>query len=306
MDRAASGHAGGAIVLVSSKLVWIRRAKEATALVFAAAVTSGAAGQTPPTEPKEPRSDPGRSTLEAPIGLRVAAEIDPPLSRLVDRLEDASYAGREEATERLLEDTFDNAQLYAVLRGDLSPEQRHRLLTVVCQRLLGAPRGAVGIAYPGARVQPVSGRPFEIVVTDLLPDLPAQHLLMIGDRITHVDGRALQDARHFIVSVQSKAPGEFIRLRLNRVKRDEHEERVRDEQGQLVYETLEVELQLGSVENLRDANGNPPAQKSPVVLLRKDEALQATLRFAPRPRLIKIRGQPIQSDGPETEAREIR
>lgn len=290
--------------MVSSKLVWIRRAKEATALVFAAAVTSGAAGQTPPTEPKEPRSDPGRSTLEAPIGLRVAAEIDPPLSRLVDRLEDASYAGREEATARLLEDTFDNAQLYTVLRGDLSPEQRHRLLTVVCQRLLGAPRGAVGIAYP--RVQPVSGRPFEIVVTDLLPDLPAQHLLMIGDRITHVDGRPLQDGHHFIISVQSKKPGEPIRLTLNRAKSDENQERIRDEQGQLVYETLEVELQLGSVENLRDANGNPPAQKSPVVLLRKDEALQATRRFAPRPRLIQIRGQPIQSDGPETEAREIR
>lgn len=281
--------------MVSSKLVWIRRAREATALVFAAAVTSGAAGQTPPTEPKEPRSDPAR----------LAAEIDPPLSRLVDRLEDASYAGREEATERLLEDTFDNAQLYAVLkRGDLSPEQRHRLLTVVCQRLLGAPRGAVGIAYP--RVQPVSGRPFEIVVTDLLPDLPAQHLLMIGDRITHVDGRALQDAQHFIVSVQSKAPGEFIRLRLNRVKRDEHEERVRDEQGQLVYETLEVELQLGSVENLRDADGNAPREESPLVELRKDEALQATLKYAPRPRLIQVRGQPTPTAAPEPEVGEIR
>lgn len=291
--------------MVSSKLVWIRRAREATALVFAAAVTSGAAGQTPPTEPKEPRSDPARSTLEAPNALRVAAEIDPPLSRLVDRLEEASYTGREEATERLLEDTFDNAQLYAVLkRGDLSPEQRHRLLTVVCQRLLGAPRGAVGIAYP--RVQPVSGRPFEIVVTDLLPDLPAQHLLMIGDRITHVDGRALQDAHHFIISVQSKAPGEFIRLRLNRVKRDEHEERLRDEQGQLVYETLEVELQLGSVENLRDADGNAPREESPLVRLRKDEALQATLKYAPRPRLIQVRGQPTPTAVPEPEVGEIR
>ncbi len=287
--------------MVSSKLVWIRRAREATALVFAAAVTSGAAGQTPPTEPK----DPARSTLEAPNALRVAAEMDPPLSRLVDRLEEASYTGREEATERLLEDTFDNAQLYAVLkRGDLSPEQRHRLLTVVCQRLLGAPRGAVGIAYP--RVQPVSGRPFEIVVTDLLPDLPAQHLLMIGDRITHVDGRALQDAHHFIISVQSKAPGEFIRLRLNRVKRDEHEERVRDEQGQLVYETLEVELQLGSVENLRDADGNAPREESPLVRLRKDEALQATLKYAPQPRLIQVRGQPTPTAVPEPEVGEIR
>ena len=291
--------------MVSSKSVWIRRAREATALVFAAAVTSGAAGQTPPTEPKEPRSDPARSTLEAPNALRVAAEIDPPLSRLVDRLEEASYTGREEATERLLEDTFDNAQLYAVLeRGDLSPEQRHRLLTVVCQRLLGAPRGAVGIAYP--RVQPVSGRPFEIVVTDLLPDLPAQHLLMIGDRITHVDGRALQDAHHFIISVQSKAPGEFIRLRLNRVKRDEHEERLRDEQGQLVYETLEVELQLGSVENLRDADGNAPREESPLVRLRKDEALQATLKYAPRPRLIQVRGQPTPTAVPEPDVGEIR
>ncbi len=223
----------------------------------------------------------------------------------MDRLEEASYTGREEATERLLEDTFDNAQLCAVLeRGDLSPEQRHRLLTVVCQRLLGAPRGAVGIAYP--RVQPVSGRPFEIVVTDLLPDLPAQRLLMIGDRITHVDGRALQDAHHFIISVQSKAPGEFIRLRLNRVKRDEHEERLRDEQGQLVYETLEVELQLGSVENLRDADGNAPREESPLVRLRKDEALQATLKYAPRPRLIQVRGQPTPTAVPEPEVGEIR
>ena len=282
----------------------VQREAFLAALVVAAAVTIGAAGQTPPTDPPKPRSDPGRSTVAGRIDLRVAVEIDPRLSRLVERLEDASYTGREEATERLIEDGFDNAQIYAVLaRRELSLEQRHRLLTIVCQRLLETPRGAVGIAFSPP---PGPGHPFEIVVRDLLPDLPARHVLMIGDRITHVDGRPLQDGHHFIISVQSKKPGEPIRLTLNRAKRDENQERVRDEQGQLVYETLEVELQLGSTEKLRDADGNPPREEGPVVSSRKAEALQATLRFAPRPRLIQIRGQPTPTAAPEPKVREIR
>ena len=71
-------------------------------------------------------------------------EVPPALRDLVGRLSSDVYDDREAATVRLLEERFELRQLLAVLqRDELTLEQRHRLLTVVREHLIGTPRGAL-------------------------------------------------------------------------------------------------------------------------------------------------------------------
>jgi hypothetical protein len=247
--------------------------------VFAAVLAGAAAaawGQAPP--PDDDLGLPGVAQLRA-------IQIPPDLAALVRQLGDASYATREAATAELLAATFDNNEIYAVLAQlPLTPEQRHRLLSVVRERLLNAPRGAVGIKIDSrARMQ---GR---IVVEELLPDLPARRVLQVGDCITHLDGRALTDWNDFVDRVQSGVPGQKITLTVQRRitgPKPADDARIGAEEPR--YEELEIELALGSADRLIDPATGLPQQGGSVVSRRVREADLAMIRFGSMPRLLRI------------------
>jgi hypothetical protein len=215
-----------------------------------------------------------------------AIEIPPGLASAVGRLGDPSYAAREQATAELLYGPFENAALYAVLaQRTLTTEQRHRLLSVVMERLLNTPRGAVGIKVD-ARWQQKN----QIVIEELLPDLPARDVLQVGDRITHLQGRPLEDWDAFVDTVQSSVPGAKITLTVERVVSGRRPER-RDVEGEAAepqYERIEVELELGSADHLLDPATGRPQRGGPVVRRREREADLAMMRFGSMPRLLQI------------------
>ncbi len=203
---------------------------------------------------------------------------------LVARLDHPCYREREAATQALQDGPDDQRQLYAVLaREALSVEQRHRLLAVVRQRLLNTPRGALGIRM--LFEQPDANQPGGSVIMDLLPDFPAERVLQLGDRITHVDGNPLNAPNDLIHRVQARRPGDEVQLVVNRVRRDGAGRPLLNEARQPQYETLEIGIVLASAELLKQFG----SRKSEVESIREAEADWAMTLFAPRPALIEIR-----------------
>jgi hypothetical protein len=221
---------------------------------------------------------PGAAELEA-------IAIAPGLTALVDRLGDPSYAAREEATAELLRGPFHNDELYAVLTQiALTAEQRHRLLSVVRERLLHTPRGAVGIKVDRRWL------PGQIVIEELLPDLPGREVLHVGDRITHLRGVPLESWEAFVDEVQTSLPGTKIMVSVERLASGRRPTR-RDDAGEAAepqYDRLEIELSLGSADQLVDPVTGRPQSGSPVLVRRKREADLAMMRFGGVPKLIQV------------------
>lgn len=203
---------------------------------------------------------------------------------LVARLNHPCYREREAATQALQDGRDNRRQLYAVLaREPLSAEQRHRLLALIRQRLLNAPRGALGISMLFER--PDANQPSGSVIMDLLPGLPAERVLQLGDRITHVDGNPLNARNDLIHRVQARRPGDEVQLVVNRVRRDGDGRPLLNQARQPQYETLEIGIVLASTELLKQFD----SRKSEVESMREAEADWAMTLFAPRPALIKFR-----------------
>lgn len=226
-------------------------------------------------------------------------QIDPALRALVQQLEDPSFEVREQATRKLVEMAPDKMQLYAMLApsSDLSPEQRYRLLAALREYLLNSPRGAVGISMEP--VMQMMGGPIEIRVTDLLPGLPAERVLKIDDRITHVDDQPLFANDDLQFRVQCKRPGDKVTLTIKRPRPDANAaDAGRDANRPVHFDTLRVELELGSAELLREFNERRPLplnQALPVSPTRVEsmriaQARQAEQYLAPRPRTVVVTG----------------
>jgi hypothetical protein len=214
-----------------------------------------------------------------------AVQLPAGLVELVERLGDTVYTSREAATAKLLAGVFDNEQLYAILvQLQLSAEQRHRLLSIIRDRLINTPRGAVGIKVDRRWL------PDQIVIEELLPDLPAQEVLEVGDRIMHLEGQRLESWDAFVEAVQTRPPGSKISVTVERVVAGRRPPRV---QVQAVapdvrYETLQIELALGSADRLLDPRTGRPQGGGPVALRRQREADQALSRFSGEPKVIKV------------------
>lgn len=205
--------------------------------------------------------------------------VDPELLSAVADLNSDSYATRELATERLLDVPHENIEFYALLaRQELTTEQRSRLLMIVRQRLIQAPRGAVGIS-----MMPHHGRDgrVQIEVTDIIEGLPAERVLEVGDRITHLNGRPLDSPDQLTVRVQSRRPGEQVMLTLLRPRRNEHGRPLKGVDD-VIHDELHIELTLGSMEVLERAGGNVRVRHSGVEQLRRQKAKAVMERFSPR------------------------
>ncbi len=258
-------------------------------LVMAASLAAAASGQVSLDQPgAAPAAGDG---AEADGGRTRAVSADRAVETfelLIAHLDDPSYAARQEASARLLDRAFCIEQIQQGLsRRDLSPEQRHRLLAVYSQRVLNTPRGALGITMP--RAQPAAaGQPVEVIVSNLLPGLPAERVLKRGDRIGRIDGSPLMSNTDLLRQVQSKRPGDEVVMTVRRIRRDKEGVPVVDEALQPVYEELTVRVVLCSAELLDQFQTGPPRRPNPVQQARQKQVADARSNFAARPRLIEF------------------
>jgi hypothetical protein len=221
--------------------------------------------------------------------------FDARLLELVALLDDPAFDVRERAMDDLLERRFDNLQLCALLsRDSLSLEQRHRLLFVLCDQIENTPRGALGISMRIGNL--VNGRP-GVEITDFVPGLPAERVLHVGDRITHIDGRPIATQEDLIILVQTRRPGEDIHLVVDRPVRDDRGNELRDPNGAPRFQTLQVSFPLGSAAELVDPRtGRSSAINSAVAQHRRLEAQAARRRYGGKPLELTIRSTDGHAD----------
>ncbi len=211
-------------------------------------------------------------------------QIDERLRLCIERLGDPTYAVREAATVRLLTGEFARRQIYAALSWlDLSGEQRYRVTTAVQDNLLLTPRGAVGIS-----VNQRFRRENKIVVEQLLPDLPARDVLHIGDRITHLQGEPLPNWRAFVKEVQTRAPGAKITVTVERLISARRPARRQIGAEEPKFATMDIEIELGSAEMLRDPMTGTIQRTGDVFQRLQAEAREIAGTFAPQAKQIKV------------------
>ncbi len=223
--------------------------------------------------------------------------VDPALAELVALLDDAMFGARENAMQRLLSGHVDRSQICKMLAGtDLSLEQRHRLLALLRYDLLHTPRGAIGILIDRRKL------PNEIIIEQLIENLPAIEVLEPGDRITHLDGRPAPEWGSFRRSIEARKPGEKVSITIERLPPNDPDaaaDNAADAAEDMRVQILNFELAIGSADLLLDpATGQ--VELSRVQTTRARGANQAVLRFAPQPRLIEFRPQTAAEAEPES------
>ncbi|MDG1899301.1 MAG: PDZ domain-containing protein [Phycisphaerales bacterium] len=188
--------------------------------------------------------------------IRMVGEQD--YVELVGLLDSSDWNERESATWRLARATADVPDIRierSLGQEGLSLEQVMRLLRVMEIRLLHAPRGALGIQMPMNRV----ARPGDILrieprgvgVSAVIPGLPAEKILQVGDVITHINGIPLEDREDLARIVQQHWPDDVLALRINRMLPGQQGIEPQDRE----VERLELEITLGSTAVLRRSGG---------------------------------------------------
>lgn len=221
------------------------------------------------------------------------------LRTVVRQLEHPSWAQREAATRKLSEIVDENVNaLYVFLEDSrMSPEQRYRLLQVYGDKLINRPRGALGIS-----MDPRPGRIGEgVTIIALVPGMPAEKVLSVGDRIRRIAGAPIHSMDDLRWAVQTKRPGDLVLLTIDRPKVDENGLRVFDANNELVYETMQVEFELGSLDELNEINGGR-VDTTTILQQRQQQVAEAIEMFGPPVREIVVRNKEamIQAmvDGP--------
>jgi len=188
--------------------------------------------------------------------------VDPELARLVASLDDPSFAVREQAEAAILVRRAPLSAMLALLsREDLSAEQRQRLVGVVSEQVERIPRGALGIRMDTAR-EVGQG----VVVSGFVEGMPAAHVLEAADRIVAIDDAPTPTTTQLIGAVQRRLPGEVVRLRIHRG-------------GAAV--PIEIDVVLGSVEQLEQDANDPLARQNPVLAERTAFIAELRRRFGP-------------------------
>lgn len=204
--------------------------------------------------------------------------VDPELARLVASLDDPSFAAREEAEAAILVRRAPLSSMLAVLsREDLTAEQRQRLVGVVSEQVERIPRGALGIRMDTAR-EVGQG----VVVSGFVEGMPAAHVLEPGDRIVAIDDAPTPTTTQLIGAVQRRLPGEVVRLRVHRAG---------------APDPMELDVVLGSVEQLEQDANDPLARQNPVLAERTAFIAELERRFGP-PTITLLAGTSAKVDAP--------
>jgi hypothetical protein len=142
--------------------------------------------------------------------------VDPELVRLARELDAQAFAERRAAREAIMARKPAPDELMALLlRKDLGDEARHQLVGILRNRILTAPRGALGI-----RMENAAERDGGVRVTGLVPGMPAEKVLKPGDIIRQVNDTVLRNTLDLVNAVQSLPPGVEIRVVVKRVRAD--------------------------------------------------------------------------------------
>ncbi|MCH2147864.1 MAG: PDZ domain-containing protein [Phycisphaerales bacterium] len=170
---------------------------------------------------------------------------------LVARLDSQQWSERELATYELAHvgSGVTSKEIEARLDAEgLTLEQVVRLLRAIEIRLLHSPRGAVGIQM--ALNQPGDDdAPDGVLIRAVIPNMPAEGLIEVGDVITHIDGVQLRNQEDLAMVVQRHWPGDLLPFRVLRpsVAPD-------GSFGELVEVTFD--LTLGSTEQLKASSSS--------------------------------------------------
>lgn len=205
---------------------------------------------------------------------KVAAVAVPnEVRRLIGQLAVDDFVLRTDATMKLRRNPAPDESLMAVLaQGGLLEEQRVRLLGILEWRILNRSRGAVGVRMT---TRPLGQAPEGIEISEVLPGLPAERVLKVGDVLQRLDGRRAVRNEDLILQVQQMRPGEKIVVDLLRPVGEPEP----GKGGELVkgvggrwYERVEVEIVLGSYEQLnedpRQANAETRRRENYVAVVR--------------------------------------
>lgn len=191
-------------------------------LIAAALFCHAAHAQTPPDAAQQALAPAAASPPLTP------AQVDD----LVAKLESDDATARVHAGTTLGSGVASLADLErALLRDDLTAEQRHRLMAAAYACFGQEPRGAMGVSFGSAPDRP------GVYIGRTEPAFDANTKLRPGDRIETIDGVRLEDGDHGIAVIQSHTPGDELALGIER-------------NGQL----LDVTLVLGSRSTLKDAS----------------------------------------------------
>lgn len=92
-------------------------------------------------------------------------------------------------------------------RGDLTPEQRRRLLAAAFERFRDpSGRAGMGVAFDFVALE--NG----LRLGTIVPDFPAAAVLRQGDRVLKFDGVSLRDREHAIAMIVARDPGDEVSL----------------------------------------------------------------------------------------------
>jgi len=285
----------------------------------------GPIGSVPPLKPAKPTIvQRGAQNANAPVmiplgGRDLQASVEAPplptdaelarvevpaeLVRLARMFDADSYAERASARDQIVARKPAAGELMALLlRRDLSHEARHALVAVLGDRIVNAPRGALGIRMEGPLMRETGVR-----VTGLVPGMPAERVLQVGDLVREVDGQQLLDRSDLIRAVQSMPPGLEIQLLVRRTKRDAEGKVLVGDDGLERTEELKLKLRLGTTEDL-DQKGDPQGGGvvNAMTLQRQAQVEEARRRFLPPATVVNFPKRELAPQRPSANAESLR
>jgi hypothetical protein len=187
------------------------------------------------------------------------AQLPQPLLECIARLDDPRFDVRQRASAELDAGAFPLEELIAALaRGRLSPEQHVRLVAAACTRALALPRGALGIRMQSSmdRIRP------GVEISMLLPGMPAERVLRAGDRIERIGDIAVDASDQLVATIQSRVPGDVVRLTVARARRDDRGRIQVGEDGASIEDRIEVEVELADAAELERFEARLPSVSS--------------------------------------------
>ncbi|RLS63682.1 MAG: PDZ domain-containing protein [Planctomycetota bacterium] len=221
-----------------------------------------------------------------------AVAIDAWLEALVSELSSNSFETRVAASAMLLEKRADQRQLMSLLaRTNIDREARARLIFALQQRILKAPRGALGVRMESMRDD------LGVRVTGLIPGMPGEKLLRLHDVVYAIDGAPLALREDLIRNVQSKEPGRVVTLSVYRQQRDAKGKGLFDANGQPLLDKHDFEIELASTDTL-EVKGGPEQVNllpSPISLEREALAEAVATRFGETARVLTLPEREVEA-----------